>query len=153
MPWWWGWGVLALALGNRWLSRSFFFRAGGISTEDPADFFVGEGSGVRPGVVRAWLQRAEGPAERRSLEGRVSPFALFSASPHPEGPGIPPISGEGPPVICQGTHQHSPGLTQFSSFSPSVVSDSLRPHGPQHARPPCPSPTPKGYSDSCPSSR
>ena len=27
-------------------------------------------------------------------------------------------------------------------FSRSVVSDSLRPHGPQHYRPPCPSPTP-----------
>ena len=34
---------------------------------------------------------------------------------------------------------------QFSSiqFSCSVVSDSLRPHGLQHARPPCPSPTPE----------
>ena len=27
-------------------------------------------------------------------------------------------------------------------FSRSVLSDSFRPHGPQHARPPCPSPTP-----------
>ena len=38
-------------------------------------------------------------------------------------------------------------------FSRSVVSDSLRPHESQHARPPCPSPTPRVYSDSCPSSR
>ena len=30
------------------------------------------------------------------------------------------------------------------------MSDSLRPHGPQHARPPCPSPTPRVCSDSCP---
>ena len=30
------------------------------------------------------------------------------------------------------------------------MSDSLRPHGLQHARPPCPSPTPGDYSDSCP---
>ena len=30
------------------------------------------------------------------------------------------------------------------------MSDSLRPHGLQHARPPCPSPTPGVYSDSCP---
>ena len=30
-------------------------------------------------------------------------------------------------------------------FSHSVVSDSLRPHGLQHARPPCPSPTPRVY--------
>ena len=28
-------------------------------------------------------------------------------------------------------------------FSRSVLSDSFRPHGPQHARPPCPSPTPR----------
>ena len=38
-------------------------------------------------------------------------------------------------------------------FSCSVVSDPLRPHGLQHPRPPCPSPTPKVYSNSCPSSR
>ena len=30
------------------------------------------------------------------------------------------------------------------------MSDSLRPHGLQHARPPCPSPTPRVYSNSCP---
>ena len=43
----------------------------------------------------------------------------------------------------------------FSSvqFSRSVVSDSLWPHEPQHARPPCPSPTPKVHSDSCPLSQ
>ena len=35
-------------------------------------------------------------------------------------------------------------------FSWSVVSDSLWPHGLQHARPPCPSPTPGVYSNSCP---
>ena len=34
-------------------------------------------------------------------------------------------------------------------FSPSVVSDSLRPHASQHARPPCPSPSPGAHSDSC----
>ena len=34
--------------------------------------------------------------------------------------------------------------------SHSVMSDSLRPHGLQHARPPCPSPTPRVYSNSCP---
>ena len=34
--------------------------------------------------------------------------------------------------------------------SRSVVSDSLRPHGPQHTRPPCPSPTPRIYPNSSP---
>ena len=33
------------------------------------------------------------------------------------------------------------------------MSDCLRPHGLQHARPPCPSPTPRVYSNSCPLSR
>jgi len=33
------------------------------------------------------------------------------------------------------------------------MSDFLRPHGLQHTRPPCPSPTSRAYSDSCPSSR
>ena len=37
-------------------------------------------------------------------------------------------------------------------FSRSVVSDSLWPHESQHTRPPCPSPTPRAYSNSCPSS-
>ena len=41
----------------------------------------------------------------------------------------------------------------FSSvqFSLSVVSNSLWPHGLQHARPPCPSPTPRVHPNSCPS--
>ena len=38
-------------------------------------------------------------------------------------------------------------------FSHSVVSESLRPHEPQHARPPCPSPTVGVYSNSYPLSR
>ena len=38
-------------------------------------------------------------------------------------------------------------------FSLSVVSNSLRPHKLQHARPPCPSPTPGVHSDSCSLSR
>ena len=41
----------------------------------------------------------------------------------------------------------------FLCFSRSVLSDSSRPNGLQHARLPCPSPTPGACSDSCPSSR
>ena len=41
----------------------------------------------------------------------------------------------------------------FSQFSRSVVSNSLWPHGPQHARPPCPSPTPGAHPNPCPLSR
>ena len=43
-----------------------------------------------------------------------------------------------------------PGSVQFSC---SVVSNSLRPHGLQHSSLPCPSPTPRVYSNSCPLSR
>ena len=44
---------------------------------------------------------------------------------------------------------------QISSvqFSCSAVSESLWPHESQHARPPCPSPTPEAYSNSCPLSQ
>ena len=45
------------------------------------------------------------------------------------------------------------GVFQSVQFSHSVMSDSLRPHGLQHARPPCPSPTPRDYSNSCPLSQ
>ena len=46
-------------------------------------------------------------------------------------------------------------MCQVSSvqFSCSVVSNSLRPHELQHARPPCPSPTPGIYPNSCPSTQ
>ena len=49
----------------------------------------------------------------------------------------------------------SPIRVDFSSdqFSHSVMSDSLPPHGLQHTRPPCPSPTPGVYSNSCPLSQ
>ena len=40
-----------------------------------------------------------------------------------------------------------------AQFSCSVMSGSLRPHGLQHARPPCPSPAPGVYSNSCPLSQ
>ena len=41
---------------------------------------------------------------------------------------------------------------RHSVLSDSLLSDSLRPHELQHARPPCPSPTPGVHSNSCPSS-
>ena len=52
-------------------------------------------------------------------------------------------------------HQGSPGGQEGRNdqFSRSVVSNSWQPHESQHARPPCPSPTPGVYSNSCPSSQ
>ena len=43
--------------------------------------------------------------------------------------------------------------TPSIQFSHSVMSDSLQHRRLQHARPPCPSPTPGVYSNSCPLSR
>ena len=52
-------------------------------------------------------------------------------------------------------HEISSSFKLMSSvhFSHSVVSNSLWPHGLQHTRLPCPSPNPRVYSNSCPSSR
>ena len=48
----------------------------------------------------------------------------------------------------------APGSSISSvQFSRSVMSYSLWPHEPQHARPPCPSPTPGVYPNSCPLSQ
>ena len=53
------------------------------------------------------------------------------------------------------TRAKGPENLWFSSvhFSRLVVSDSLQPHESQHARPPCPSPSPGVHSDSRPSSQ
>ena len=48
---------------------------------------------------------------------------------------------------------NKPSQVGSVQFSRSVVSNSMRPHESQQARPPCPSPTPGAYSNSCPSSR
>ena len=52
----------------------------------------------------------------------------------------------------EGNRNHSCGEMSFHSaqFSHSVLSDSLWPHELQHARLPCPSPTPGAYSNSSP---
>ena len=48
----------------------------------------------------------------------------------------------------------SPGKGNGSvQFSCSVMSDSLQSHEPQHARPPCPSPTPRVHTNPCPLSQ
>ena len=50
-------------------------------------------------------------------------------------------------------HLNHPMGMHSDQISCSVVSDSLRPHESQHSRPPCPSPTPRVHSNSCPSSQ
>ena len=50
-------------------------------------------------------------------------------------------------------YEHCILLGLSVQFIRSVVSDSLWPYELQHTRPPCPSPTPRVYSNSCPSSQ
>ena len=50
------------------------------------------------------------------------------------------------------SHVDTP-LSSSAQFSCSVMFNSLRPHGPQHSRPPCPSPIPRVHPNPCPSSR
>ena len=65
---------------------------------------------------------------------------------------------QAPPSLGFSRQEHWSGLPFPSSihesekwkWSCSVVSNSLRPHESQHARPPCPSPTPRVHSDSRP---
>ena len=54
---------------------------------------------------------------------------------------------------CLNRETSPPVLFSSVQFSHSVMSDSLWPHGVQHTRPPCPSPTPRVYSNSCPLSQ
>ena len=53
-------------------------------------------------------------------------------------------------VSQKGKHQYSISSVQFSHL---FLSDSLQPHYSQHARPSCPSPSPRVHSDSCPLSQ
>ena len=57
--------------------------------------------------------------------------------------------------VLQKNNNNNKNSVQFSSvqFSRSVMSDSLGPQELQHTRPPCPSPAPGVYPNSCPSSR
>ena len=58
-------------------------------------------------------------------------------------------------VCCVSCPAKQLSYSFFSSvpLSHSVVSDSFRLHEPQHARPPCPSPTPRVHPNPCPSCR
>ena len=57
-----------------------------------------------------------------------------------------------PQLLLKNYNRNSIYLKKLCSvqFNRSVVSDSLRRHGSQHARPPCPSPTPGVYPNPCP---
>ena len=61
-------------------------------------------------------------------------------------------TGEAPPAVLT-AYNSKHRLLWLSLFSCSVVSDSSWPHGLQHARLPCPLPSPETCSNSCPLSQ
>ena len=56
-------------------------------------------------------------------------------------------------TLTQLLYRNTSTWVSVSQFNHSVVSNSSWPHESQHARPPCPSPTPRVYSNPCPSSQ
>ena len=89
-------------------------------------------------MSKGFINTVVWPWDRRRFLSQVYIFHTRLATPWGKGE-----------FLC---HMH---LCIFSSvqFSSSIVSDSLQPHEPQHARPPCPSPTPGVHTNPCPSSQ
>ena len=111
--------------------------------------------------VRFHLQGAHGcQLSRGSQWGRKGLVPLHVASPQGSLSVLTSRWLASPEWEFQGSRQklqcfHDPALEVMPSvqFSYSVMSDSLWPHGLQHARPLCPSPTPRVYPNSCPLSQ
>ena len=96
----------------------------------------------------------------------LAPAPLFSFVPFPSPPChiepfLIPLMGisngwniQSPPVCISAfpTPMTPWRLNHSVQFSRSVMSDSLQPHESKHTRPPCPSPSPRVHSNSCPSS-
>ena len=91
------------------------------------------------------LERVAMPSSRGLSNSGVEPMSHMS----------PPVLPLAPPVKPQMYVRIYIYVCMYVSdqISRSVVSDSLRPHESQHARPPCPTPTPRVHRDSRPLSQ
>ena len=93
-----------------------------------------------------------------SAKGSVLPSTSGTTHPLTPSPGPTPPSHVHPQTCsikacCEWTRPMTGFTLKFSWTSMcSIMSSSLQPHGLQHARPSCPSPTPRVHSNSCPSS-
>ena len=97
-----------------------------------------------PQCVRSRVSRVQGEQQQHAFPLTPPPFPPSQEMPQDQQAGLaqawikslllPLVSGM--PEILRAPFKSS------VQFSHSVVSDSLRPHESQHARPPCPSPTP-----------
>ena len=98
-----------------------------------------------PTLCHSWTVTRQAPLSMEFSRQEYWSGLLLPTPQNLPDPGIKPMSPASPPL----RHLESPSV----QFSGSIVSNSLRPHESQHARPPCPSPTPGVYPNSCPSSR
>ena len=91
------------------------------------------------------------------LPARILEWAPFPPPGDLPNPGIEPMSLTSPAweerFFTTSATWEAPFLEVSVQFSCLIVSDSLRPHELQHARPPCPSPSPGVHSNSCPLSQ
>ena len=95
-------------------------------------------------LVTPWLQHTRLPCFLYPVFAQTHVYWVSDATRQSHAL-LPPS----PPAL---NHSHYQGVFSSVQFSHSVVSDSLQPHGLQHTRLPCPSPPPRAYSNSCPSS-
>ena len=102
---------------------------------------------VAPWTVAPPGSSAHGISQARILEWVAISFSRGSSWPREP---ASPVKNPGRILYNWATWEAQRASAQFSS---SVVSNSLWPHGLQHTRPPCPSPTPRACSNSCPSSQ
>ena len=108
----------------------------------------GENSGVNSDVVPGLLTRLGPQVSGSQLSCHrglcISTFGILPSK----------LTAKPKPFLKSGPNSSFWDLSMlFSLFSCSVVSDSLQPHEVQHARPPCPSPTPRVHPNPCPLSR
>ena len=88
-------------------------------------------------TTEAWAPRAPVPQQEKPLQGQAHALRQ-NVTPHS------PVQID--EMLCKAMKtQHQIRSDQISL---SDVSDSLQPHESQHARPPCPTPTPRVHSDS-----
>ena len=107
--------------------------------------------GILKVTPNLWLECVEVETQNKNLIFISWPFKTMGKWFQ-----IPKYSSEQPlkhthvfiKIIERGQHQWIEVCSSVQ-FSCSVVSDSLQPHGPQHARPPCPSPMSGVYPKSC----
>ena len=126
----------------------------GLAADCAQQTFVEWGSVSQPACCCLWKGRAAGALGHKCYHFLHEPCRRPQSQPwHSEGTMNSSRAGKRAHLYLHPKHKAS--WLQFSSVQwlSSVVSRSLRSHGLQHARLPCPSPTPRVYANSCPLSR